>query len=77
MRMKNLMGVSEVRIKKKLDSFTLETSKNHLIRNFLRPKPNRPQAPDVPDLAQTVKLGSNHSENLANVFYGAENGNFI
>ena len=23
-------------IKKKLDSFTLETSKNHLIRNFLR-----------------------------------------
>ena len=28
-------GVSEVRLKK-LDSFTLETSKNQLIRNFLR-----------------------------------------
>ena len=36
MRIKNLRGVSEVRFKKKLDSFTLETSKNHLIRNFLR-----------------------------------------
>ena len=35
MRIKNLMGVSEVRFKK-LDSFTLETSKNYLIRNFLR-----------------------------------------
>ena len=35
MRIKNLRGVSEVRFKK-LDSFTLETSKNHLIRNFLR-----------------------------------------
>ena len=29
-------GVSEVRFYKKLDSFTLETSENHLIRNFLR-----------------------------------------
>ena len=38
MRIKNLRGggVSEVRFKKKLDYFTLETSKNHLIRNFLR-----------------------------------------
>ena len=37
MRIKNLRkrGVSEVRLKK-LDSFTLETSKNHFIRNFLR-----------------------------------------
>ena len=35
MRIKNMRRVSEVRIKK-LDSFTLETSKNHLIRNFLR-----------------------------------------
>ena len=35
MRIKNLRGVSEVRLKK-LDSFTFETSKNHLIRNFLR-----------------------------------------
>ena len=35
MRIKNLRGVSEVRFKK-LDSFTLETSKNNLIRNFLR-----------------------------------------
>ena len=35
MRIKNLRGVSEVQLKK-LDSFTLETSKNHLIRNFLR-----------------------------------------
>ena len=35
MRIKNLMWASEVRLKK-LDSFTLETSKNHLIRNFLR-----------------------------------------
>ena len=29
-------GVNEVRFKKKLDSFTSEASKNHLIRNFLR-----------------------------------------
>ena len=35
MRIKNLRGVSEVRFKK-LDYFTLETSKSHLIRNFLR-----------------------------------------
>ena len=35
MRIKNLRGVSEVRLKKQ-DSFTLETSKNHLILNFLR-----------------------------------------
>ena len=35
MRIKNLSGVSEVRFKK-LDYFTLETWKNHLIRNFLR-----------------------------------------
>ena len=37
MRIKNLRGVSEARfLKKKLDSFTLETSKNYLMRNFLR-----------------------------------------
>ena len=36
MRSKNLRRVSEVRFKKKLESLTLETSKNHLIRNFLR-----------------------------------------
>ena len=36
MRIKNLRGVSEVRFKEKLDSFTSETSKNHHIRNFLR-----------------------------------------
>ena len=36
LRIKNLRGVSEVRLKKKLVSFTLETSKNHLIRKFLR-----------------------------------------
>ena len=35
MRIKNITGVSEVRFKKKLVSFTLETWKNHLIRNFL------------------------------------------
>ena len=35
LRIKNLMGVSEVRLKK-LDSFTLEMPKNHLNRNFLR-----------------------------------------
>ena len=35
MRIKNLRGGSEVRFKKKLDSFTLETSKNQLIRKFL------------------------------------------
>ena len=35
MRIKNLRGVSEVRLKK-LDSFTLEASKNLLISNFLR-----------------------------------------
>ena len=37
MRIKNLSEeVSEVRFKKKLDSITLETSKNQLIHNFLR-----------------------------------------
>ena len=41
-----------------------------------RPKQHRSQAPDVPDLAQTVKPGSDHSENLTNVFNGGENGNF-
>ena len=35
MRIKNLRGVSVVRVKK-LDSFSLETSKNHQIRNFLQ-----------------------------------------
>ena len=35
MSIKNLRGVSEVQFKK-LDPFTSETSKNHLIRNFLR-----------------------------------------
>ena len=35
MRIKNLTGVSEIRLKK-LDFFTLETSKKNLIRNFLR-----------------------------------------
>ena len=35
MRIKNLRGVSEVRLKK-LEFFTLETLKNHLIQNFLR-----------------------------------------
>ena len=35
MRIKNLRGVSEVRLKK-LEFFTLETLKNHLIHNFLR-----------------------------------------
>ena len=34
-RIKNLMGVSEDRLKK-VDSFILENSKNNLIRNFLR-----------------------------------------
>ena len=36
MRIKNLRGVIEVRLKEKLDSFNLETSKNNLIRKFLR-----------------------------------------
>ena len=36
MRIKNLMGGQWGPILKKLDSFTLEMSKNHLIRNFLR-----------------------------------------
>ena len=35
-----------------------------------------PHAPVVPDLAQTVMLGSDHSENLMNVFVGAKNDNF-
>ena len=35
MRIKNLMGSVRSDLKK-LDSFTLEMSKNHLIRNFLR-----------------------------------------
>ena len=30
------MGVSEVKFKNKLDSYTLETSKNYLIHNYLR-----------------------------------------
>ena len=35
MCIKNLRGISEVRFKK-LESITFETSKNYLIRNFLR-----------------------------------------
>ena len=35
MRIKNLRGSVRSDLEK-LDSFTLETSKNHLIRNFLR-----------------------------------------
>ena len=35
MRIKNLRGVSDSDLEK-LDSLTLETSKNHLIRSFLR-----------------------------------------
>ena len=35
MRIKNLRGSVRSDLKK-LDSFTLKTSKNHLIRNFLR-----------------------------------------
>ena len=35
MHIKNLRGQWGP-IKKKLDSFTLETSRNHLIRNFMR-----------------------------------------
>ena len=35
MRIKNLMGSVRSDLKK-LDSFNLETSKNHLIRSFLR-----------------------------------------
>ena len=35
MRIKNLRGISKVRVKK-LDSFTLGTSKKHFIRSFLR-----------------------------------------
>ena len=31
--------------------------------------------PVEPDLAQTVKVGSDHSENLTSVFNGAKNGN--
>ena len=36
MRIKNLRDGQWGPIKKKLDSFTLETSKKHLIRDFLR-----------------------------------------
>ena len=36
MRIKNLMGGQWGLIKKKLDFFTLEMAKNHLICNFLR-----------------------------------------
>ena len=36
MRIKNLKGVSVRSDLKKLDPFTLETPKNHLIRNFSR-----------------------------------------
>ena len=32
--------------------------------------------PVSPDLAKTVKVRSDHSENLTNVFGGAKNGNF-
>lgn len=32
--------------------------------------------PVVPDLAETVKVGSDHEESLTNVFGDAENGNF-
>ena len=49
---------------------------NHVMQIFLtsltlrRPKRHVPHALVVPDLAQTVKLRSDHFENSTNVFYG-------
>ena len=37
---------------------------------------SRDHVPVMPDMAQTVKVGSDHSENLTNVFDGAKNGIF-
>ena len=54
MRIKNLRG-SVRSVLKKLESFTLETSKNHLVRNFLRNGRLSVKIPEIsgfPDLAQ-------------------------
>ena len=49
-------GVSEVRFKKKLDSFNLETSKNHLIRNFQRNGRVRVKQPLLYDKFESFSL---------------------
>ena len=36
---------------------------------FRRPKQHRPQAPDVPDLARTVKMRSDHSKNWFDFYW--------
>ena len=46
MRIKNLRGGQWGPIKK-IDSFTLETSENHLIRNFLRNERLRVKGPKI------------------------------
>ena len=38
-----------------------------------RPKFIEVHVPVAPDLAKTVKVGSDHSKNLTSVFYGAKN----
>ena len=41
-----------------------------------RPNGQGVNVPVVPDPTQTVKVGSNHSENFTKVFDGAKNANF-
>ena len=44
------------------------------VLNFKRPNLIGVHAPVAPDLAKTVKMRSEHSENLTSVFNGAKNG---
>ena len=41
--------------------------------NSQAPELYRAHVPVAPDLAKTVKMGSDHSKNLTSVFYGAKN----
>ena len=53
--------------------------KLNLFRSLLtlmRPNLLGVHGPVSPNLAKTVKVRSDHSENLTNVFDGAKNGNF-
>ena len=52
------------------------TQWNLLYLTLRRPNVLGVHGPVSPDLAKTVKVRSDHSENLTNVFGGAKNGNF-
>ena len=79
MRIKNLRGSVRSDFKK-LDSFTLETSKNHLIRKFLRngrlmvKRCGKSEMPDFPSVSKLYFLSFNALPIAA--FSSTENSSF-